>query len=393
MESELLLRALSNCLHMPLLVLNEQFVLCKYYNALETDFGYDYQTLFTDLEKKTKKHALITGKLNELLLLYAFNDHYFIFGPFRCNLTDRNVLYKYLDALNTPLAQYELTYTQLAALPIYCLEDIRDIIYLINYFFTGETAEQLASSNFQQLTRTTQLLNKKRRILLTQAPLSYAQIYQHEKKLLACIQKNEPRQLSELIQTISWSELGHTLGPDLLRTQKDYLIVLLEKVTHLAIECQLPPAKSKRLQNVFIAEVELCTTTAQLIETCTSALLLFTQELADHQKKIRSPLIDQISEYIKNNLNAPLQIDELCTRFSLSQARLKYLFKTELQMTIRQYIILQRVTVAKQLLCTSSDIQKLPQALGFSDYAHFAKTFKRLTGMTPKQFKLQNYQV
>ena len=29
------------------------------------------------------------------------------------------------------------------------------------------------------------------------------------------------------------------------------------------------------------------------------------------------------------------------------------------------------------------DIQKLPQALGFSDYAHFAKTFKRLTGMTP----------
>lgn len=393
MESELLLRALSNCLHMPLLVLNEQFTLCKHYNALETDFGYDYQTLFTDLKNTTKKHALITGKLNELLLLYAFNDYYFIFGPFRCNLTDRNVLYKYLDALNTPLAQYKLTYTQLTALPIYCLEDIRDIIYLINYFFTGETAEQLASSNFQELTRTNHLLNKKRRILLTQVPFSYAQIYQHEKKLLACIKKNKPQQLSELIQTISWSELGHTLGPYLLRTQKDYLIVLLEKVTHLAIECQLSPAKSKRLQNVFIAEVELCTTTAQLIETCSSALLLFTQELADHQEKIRSPLIDQISEYIKNNLNAPLQIDELCTRFSLSQARLKYLFKTELQMTIRQYIILQRITVAKQLLCTGSDIQKLPQALGFSDYAHFAKTFKRLTGMTPKQFRLQNYQV
>ncbi|MCR1897069.1 hypothetical protein NSA02_09660, partial [Ligilactobacillus murinus] len=63
MESELLLRALSNCLHMPLLVLNERFVLCKYYNALETDFSYDYQTLFTDLEKKGQKYALITGAL------------------------------------------------------------------------------------------------------------------------------------------------------------------------------------------------------------------------------------------------------------------------------------------------------------------------------------------
>lgn len=392
MEYELLLRALSNCLHMPLLVLNERFVLCKHYNALETDFGYDYQTLFTDLEKKAKKHALITGKLNELLLLYAFSDHYFIFGPFRCNLTDRNILYKYLDALNTPLSQYELTYTQLAALPIYCLEDIRDIIYLINYLFTGETAEQLASSNFQQLTQTTHLLNKENRTLLTQAPLSYARIYQHEKKLLTCIKKNEPQQLPKLIQTISWSKLGQNLGPDLLRTQKDYLIVLLEKVTHLAIENQLPPTESKRLQNIFVTEVELCTTTTQLIETCTSALLLFTQELADRQEKIRSPLIDQISKYIKNNLNAPLRIDELCTQFNLSQAKLKYLFKIELQMTIRQYIILQKITVAKQLLCTDSDIQKLPQALGFSDYAHFAKTFKRLTGLTPKQFRLQNYQ-
>lgn len=392
MESELLLRALSNCLHMPLLILNEQFMLCKHYNALETDFGYDYQKLFTDLKKTAKKHALITGKLNELLLLYVFSDHYFIFGPFRCNLTDRNVLYKYLDALKTPLTQYELTYTQLAALPIYCLDDIRDIIYLINYLFTGETAEQLASSNFWQLAQTTSLLNKKRRTLLTQTPLSYAQIYQHEKKILTCIKKNEPRQLSELVQTIAWSELGHTLGADLLRAQKDYLIVLLEKVTHLAIESQLSPAKSKRLQNIFIAEGELCTTTAQLIETCTTALLLFTQEIAERQEKIRSPLIDQIIEYIKNNLNAPLRIDELCTRFDLSQARLKYLFKTELQMTIRQYIILQKITVAKQLLCTGSDIQKLPQTLGFSDYAHFAKTFKRLTGMTPKQFS-QNYQV
>lgn len=392
MESELLLRALSNCLHMPLLILNEQFALCKHYNALETDFGYDYQKLFSDLEKTSQKHALITGKLNELLLLYVFSDHYFIFGPFRCNLTDRNVLYKYLDALKTPLTQYELTYTQLAALPIYCLDDIRDIIYLINYLFTGETAEQLASSNFWQLVQTTSLLNKKRRTLLTQTPLSYAQIYQHEKKLLTCIKKNEPRQLSELIQTIAWSELGHTLGADLLRAQKDYLIVLLEKVTHLAIESQLSPAKSKRLQNIFIAEDELCTTTAQLIETCTTALLIFTQEIAERQEKIRSPLIDQIIEYIKNNLNAPLRIDELCTRFDLSQARLKYLFKTELQMTIRQYIILQKITVAKQLLCTGSDIQKLPQTLGFSDYAHFAKTFKRLTGMTPKQFS-QNYQV
>ena len=56
--------------------------------------------------------------------------------------------------------------------------------------------------------------------------------------------------------------------------------------------------------------------------------------------------------------------------------------------------LLERIA---QLLetCTTARLlftQKLPQALGFSDYAHFAKTFKRLTEMIPKQFN-QNYQV
>ena len=104
----------------------------------------------------------------------------------------------------------------------------------------------------------------------------------------------------------------------------------------------------------------------------------------------KGPFYPNICE--RSSLIFTQEIAELCARFDLSQASLKYLFKTELQLTIHQYIILQKITVAKQLLCTGSDIQKLPQTLAFSDYAHFAKTFKRLTGMTPKQFS-QNYQV
>ena len=86
----------------------------------------------------------------------------------------------------------------------------------------------------------------------------------------------------------------------------------------------------------------------------------------------KGPFCPNICE--RSSLIFTQEIAELCARFDL--------IKTELQMTIHQYIILQKITVAKQLLCTGCDIQKLPQALGFSDYAHFAKTFKRLTGMT-----------
>ncbi len=84
----------------------------------------------------------------------------------------------------------------------------------------------------------------------------------------------------------------------------------------------------------------------------------------------KGPFCPNICE--RSSLIFTQEIAELCARFDI--------IKTELQMTIHQYIILQKITVAKQLLCTGCDIQKLPQALGFSDYAHFAKTFKRLTG-------------
>lgn len=65
-------------------------------------------------------------------------------------------------------------------------------------------------------------------------------------------------------------------------------------------------------------------------------------------------------------------------------------FHRRFQCTIGEYVRRLRVGRAQSLLTSSElDLAQIALACGFSDQSHFTKTFRRLTGMPPRQFKKQ----
>ena len=54
--------------------------------------------------------------------------------------------------------------------------------------------------------------------------------------------------------------------------------------------------------------------------------------------------------------------------------------------TPHQYVIHTRVNTAKKLLLTTQAIADVAQAVGFANQSHLNLHFKRLVGVTPKQF-------
>ena len=54
-----------------------------------------------------------------------------------------------------------------------------------------------------------------------------------------------------------------------------------------------------------------------------------------------------------------------------------------------QYLLQQRVEQAKQLLTQDDSISCIALDCGFANQTHLTKVFRRMTGMTPKAYRLE----
>lgn len=65
-----------------------------------------------------------------------------------------------------------------------------------------------------------------------------------------------------------------------------------------------------------------------------------------------------------------------------------YLFKKELGISFVEYLNQVRVEAAKKLLDTTDEkTYEISEKVGYSDYKYFSSVFKKITGVSPAQYK------
>lgn len=117
---------------------------------------------------------------------------------------------------------------------------------------------------------------------------------------------------------------------------------------------------------------------------------------ANHSRKeLKSTnIIDNITDYIRHHsLNYSLSIPELCRSFHISQSYLCKLFRDAHQCSPKNYIIQTRILNAcKFLETTDLSIKEISFSAGFTDEIHFMKTFKKIIGKTPTEYRKEHMQ-
>lgn len=94
-----------------------------------------------------------------------------------------------------------------------------------------------------------------------------------------------------------------------------------------------------------------------------------------------------IIDYIHDNLERDLSLQELAAIAQLSQYHFCRVFRQEIGLSPHQYVIQQRIEKAKKLLQKGGmSIGAVAIACGFSHQSHLNRHFKRWTGVTPKTF-------
>ena len=91
-------------------------------------------------------------------------------------------------------------------------------------------------------------------------------------------------------------------------------------------------------------------------------------------------------QYLDENFDRPVKVEELAELANMSYRSYTEQFKRRTGKTVTQYLAVRRVDYAKRLLLETDDILFASAEAGFGDLTHFYRVFKKLTGLTPKQF-------
>lgn len=102
----------------------------------------------------------------------------------------------------------------------------------------------------------------------------------------------------------------------------------------------------------------------------------------------KNQLVNSTLEYIQKNYMNDISLMSISENLNVSSVYISQLFKKELGLSPIKYIINYRIDHAKQLLReTDESVYNIAIKSGFWEPKHFSKTFKRITGMTPTQYK------
>ena len=97
--------------------------------------------------------------------------------------------------------------------------------------------------------------------------------------------------------------------------------------------------------------------------------------------------LDQALDFIRDNDRKPFFISDVAEACGVSIATLERLFRQNLQMSPKQYILEMRLGRAKAELAKGKNVSEAWSESGIADYSHFIRIFKKTVGVTPSQYR------
>ncbi|SHJ92854.1 AraC-type DNA-binding protein [Propionispora hippei DSM 15287] len=117
---------------------------------------------------------------------------------------------------------------------------------------------------------------------------------------------------------------------------------------------------------------------------------LLKSELSN-KSAVTNSIVMQAIEFIHQHYMEDITVNMIAAHLNVSHSYLSQIVKKALGISIIKYIIAYRIEKAETLLSSSNEpIYTIAAKVGFFEGRHFSKTFKKITGTTPMQYKKQN---
>ncbi len=105
-------------------------------------------------------------------------------------------------------------------------------------------------------------------------------------------------------------------------------------------------------------------------------------------KSSTSYLPEMIKNYIDAHITEKITLDDISNQLYISKSHIERVFKQEYNQTPMAYCLNQKISQAASMLATTNySLSQIAQYLGFSDVKYMSKSFKKIKGKTPKEYR------
>jgi AraC-like DNA-binding protein len=103
----------------------------------------------------------------------------------------------------------------------------------------------------------------------------------------------------------------------------------------------------------------------------------------------KDALLLRARDYIHDNNEDDISIDDLSRAAHLSKYHFIRLFRSQFGLTPHQYVINHRINRVREELAKGTPSTDVAARFGFFDVSHMNRHFKRAYGLTPRQYQIQ----
>lgn len=107
----------------------------------------------------------------------------------------------------------------------------------------------------------------------------------------------------------------------------------------------------------------------------------------EEEVKRQYTLSEQIDRYIIEHYHEDIGRNEVARQFHLSAEYIAKIYKQETGKSLKDFITECRINEAKKLLERGNRVSEVATTVGFDNFTYFSTVFKKMTGMTPNEYR------
>lgn len=107
-----------------------------------------------------------------------------------------------------------------------------------------------------------------------------------------------------------------------------------------------------------------------------------------NKNSISPTLLPKICDYLENNIDKHLSFSDIQKKFNISASVIKRLFKDNMNCGVMEHFSRLKIDAAKQMIRENEfNFTEISERLGFNTPQYFTTVFRRISGMSPSEYK------